>query len=398
MTNDKMIQFGRIQSEVASAGLDGWLFYGFHDIDPIAIDILQLPKDSLFTRRWFYLVPPRGTPLKLVSRVEKHALDALPGERLEYTSWEELEERLQSMLRAQRKVAMQYSAESAVPYVSRVDGGILDLVRKCGATVVTSADLVQRLQSVWSERQFEMHRTAAGKLYEIVESTFAWVKQQFHPSGVDEYGIQQQMVRLFEERRLETDHPPIVAFNQDASDPHFAPSQATSRKGHRGDILLIDLWGKERQQGAVYADITWMGVLDDRVGDRHGVIFALAAAARDTGVHLLRERWEHQQKVFGWEVDDAVRGVIEDQGLADYFVHRTGHSIGESVHGNGVNLDNLETRDEREIIPGVCFSIEPGIYLPEFGVRTEIDVYVDPRQGPLVTTQPVQQELVRILA
>jgi Xaa-Pro aminopeptidase len=279
-----------------------------------------------------------------------------------------------------------------------VDGGILDLVRKCGAEVVTSADLVQKFQAVWSETQLQMHLDSARKLRQIVEATFEWVKQGYLNASVDEYGIQQYMVRLFGETGLFADHAPIVAFNEHASDPHFSPRREYSRQGRRGDILLIDLWGKEMQPGSVYADITWMGVLDDKVAPRHMEVFGLAVRARDAGVEFLEKCWGEKRKVRGWEVDEIVRKVITGAGLGDYFVHRTGHSIGEKDHGNGVNMDNLETRDEREIIPSVCFSIEPGIYLPEFGVRTEINVFMDPDVGPVITTQPVQQELVKILA
>ncbi len=391
------IDVSRMQTEIAAAGIDGWLFYGFRDIDPIAIDVLQLPRDRLYTRRWFYLVPAKGAPRKLVNRIEREALDMLPGEALVYTRWSELHDQLRVLLQDVRSVAMQYSPDNAIPYVSRVDGGTLDLVRRSGAQVVSSADLVQKFQAVWSEAQLQMHMDSARKLRQIVEDTFAWVGDQFRKVSVDEYRIQQHIVRLFEQTELVADHPPIVAFNENASDPHFSPKKETSRQGRRGDILLIDLWGKERRPRAVYADITWMAVLDDKVSDRYWQIFDLDARARDVGVELLERRWEEKKKVYGWEVDAAVRKVIADAGLAEYFVHRTGHSIGEEDHGNGVNMDNLETRDEREIIPGVCFSIEPGIYLPEFGVRTEINVYMDPEVGPVITTQPVQQELVKIL-
>ncbi|HEY3128293.1 MAG TPA: M24 family metallopeptidase [Acidobacteriota bacterium] len=391
------IDISRMQTEITAAGIDGWLFYGFRDIDPIAIDILQLPRNRLYTRRWFYLIPAKGGPKKLVNRIERDALDVLPGESLLYTRWSELHDQLGTLLQSVKTVAMQYSAESAIPYVSRIDGGTLDLVRKCGAQVVSSADLVQKFQAVWSEAQLQMHLDSARKLRQIVEDTFAWVGDQFAKGSVNEYAIQQHIVRLFEQTELVADHPPIVAFNENASDPHFSPKKEASREGSRGDILLIDLWGKERHPRAVYADITWMAVLDDKVADRHRQIFELDARARDAGVELLELRWKDKKKIYGWEVDDAVRKVISDAGLGQYFVHRTGHSIGEEDHGNGVNMDNLETRDEREIIPGVCFSIEPGIYLPEFGVRTEINVYMDGEVGPVITTQPVQQELVRLL-
>ncbi|HEY2931636.1 MAG TPA: M24 family metallopeptidase [Acidobacteriota bacterium] len=391
------LDISKIQSEVAAAGINGWLFYGFHDVDPIAIDVLELPKDRLYSRRWFYLIPASGQPVKLVNRVEREALAVLPGETMEYSAWRELHEQLRTLLQSAPTVAMQYSPDSSIPYVSRVDGGILDLVRKCGGNVVTSADLVQKFQAVWSPAQLEMHRRSAQKLHRIVEQTFAWVARRFWEAKVDEFSIQQEMVRLFAENELVFDHPPIVAFNENASNPHFSPSRENSKVGKHGDILLIDLWGKESERGAVFADITWMGVLDAAPGARQKQIFDLDARARDAGVEFLERRWARKEKTHGWEVDDVVRNVIADAGLAEYFIHRTGHSIGEKDHGNGVNMDNLETRDEREIIPGVCFSIEPGIYLPEFGVRTEINVYMDRDHGPTVTTQPVQRELVCIL-
>ena len=389
----------KIQAEVAAAGLDGWLFYGFHEIDPIAIEILNLPRDRGFFRRWFYLVPARGTPIKLVNRIEADALDGLPGERHEYTRWEELRDKLRGMLLpGGGRFAMQYSPESAIPYISRVDAGTVELVRACGAEVVSSADLVQKFQAVWSDAQVQAHRRAAARLHEVVGEIFRWIGEQFILRRVDEYGIQQQMMRLFDQKRLVTDHPPIVAFNEDASNPHFSPTRERSKQACRGDILLIDLWGKEMAAGGVFADITWMGVIDDHVELRHEEVFGLAVRARDAGVSLLRRRWEEGRKICGWEVDVEVRRVIAEAGLGDFFIHRTGHSIGENVlHGNGVNLDNLETQDRREIIPGVCFSVEPGIYLPEFGVRTEINVFVDPREGPVITTQPVQERLVTLL-
>ena len=394
-----------IQRALKEAGLDGWLFYDFRQSDPLAYRILRLDPKQFSTRRWFYFVPAKGEPTRINHAIEQGKLDLLPGRRLIYSSWPRLHEHLREVLSSNggasaARIAMQYSPENSIPYISRVDAGTIELVRSLGAEPVTSADLVQLFEAVWTEEQYQSHVTAADNIHQIIQEAFAEVGRRIKAAEpVTEYDIQQFMVRRFEEENMtcDGDHP-IVSVNANAASPHYQPNAQKFSPIRRGDFLLLDVWAKLKTPGAVYADQTWTGYVGDQPSAEHVKIFTIVRDARDAAIEFVRQSVREGREIRGAEVDDVSRGVIERAGYGEYFTHRTGHSIGEEVHGNGAHIDNLETKDSRRIIPRTCFSIEPGIYLPgNFGVRSEIDLYVG--EGDIeVTGQPIQRELVAILA
>lgn len=386
-------RLSEIQDSLQQEGVEGWLFCDFRGSDPLAYRILGLDPTQISTRRWYYLIPASGEPIGIVSSVEPHRLDSLPGQKRVFLSWQQLHGCLTEILRGIRRAAMQYSPGNAIPYVSRVDAGTIELVRQCGVEVVSSANLVQRFEAVWTPDQWQSHLRAARVVRETVDATFAYIRQE---PEVTEYTAQQFILARFKAHGLTTNHPPIVAINAHSADPHFEPTPTDSTPIRPGDFVLIDLWAKEAD--GVYADYTWTGFMGNQIPSRYQEIFAVVRDARDAAIAFVQERIQREQSFYGYEVDAVARKVITEAGYSNYFVHRTGHSIGEEVHGNGANMDGLETQDERRVLPGTCFSIEPGIYLAgEFGVRSEVNVYVTEREA-IVTGTPMQTEVIPILA
>ncbi|MBI4861079.1 MAG: M24 family metallopeptidase [Candidatus Riflebacteria bacterium] len=372
-----MERLGAIQEALREAQLDGWLFYDFHNRDVISYRILGLDLSRMTTRRWYYFIPATGAPRRLCHSVEPHKLDQLPGEKKIYLSWQSQHQLLKESLAGARRIAMQYSPNCLIPYVSLADAGTVELVRSFGVEVVSSANLVQRFEAHVSETAYMTHVEASRRMHALLDATFARIGERVKAGAPTEHEIQQFMLDQYRAHDLTFSDAPIVAVNAHASDPHFEPRPDNTVAIKRGDRVLIDLWAKLNKPGSIYFDITWMGYVGDDVPARYAEVFGIARDARERAVALVEERMSKGRPLAGWEVDQVCRAHIEAHGLAQYFVHRTGHSIGEEVHGNGVNIDNLETRDDRFIVPGTLFSIEPGIYLPEFGVRTEIDCYVD---------------------
>jgi len=391
-----MVDIGEMQKDLRGAKLDGWLFYDFRGRDPIAHRILDLPP-GMRTRRWFYFVPAKGTPKKLVHKIEAGALASVPGDTLYYAGQKELRDNLKKTIGKAKKVAMQYSPKNAIPYVAMVDAGTVELVRSLGAKVLSSADLVQKYEACWSQAQLESHLAAGRAIDRIVREAFdhtaKCVKEK---QPVTEYDLQQFLLRKFEEAGIVTEEGPDVAVNANASDPHYGPTREKSSPIREGDLLLLDVWGKQKGAGNVYYDITWMGYLGATVPEKYAKVFRVLREARDRAVELIRSSVKAKKPLQGWQVDKAARSVVEKAGYGKYFFHRTGHNIGTSVHGNGVNMDGLETQDERHLIPHTCNSVEPGIYLPEFGMRTEVDVYVDEKDARV--TGAVQTEILPLLA
>ncbi len=384
-----------VQEALRQSGLDGWLFFDHHERDPIAYRILGFRAPQMASRRWYYYVPAEGEPQKLAHRIESKMLDALPGSTRLYAGWAEQRTALAEILAGARTVAMQYSPLCAVPYVSMVDAGTVDLIRSLGVTVASSADLVQQFEAVWTPAQFEMHQRAGRKMDSIRAAAFEQIAQA-HRGGnpVTEFSIQSFVRDAFGREGLFTDHGPVVAVNRNASDPHYEPSADRSQPIHPGDFVLIDLWAKLKEPGAVYYDITWTGVCAHSLPDPIAAVFTVVASARDAAIARVQQALRAGESVRGQDVDDAARAVITSAGYGASFFHRTGHSIGEDVHGTGANMDNLETEDNRRILPGTCFSIEPGIYLDEFGIRSEVNVFAQDRDA--VVTGEIQRELVRI--
>jgi Xaa-Pro aminopeptidase len=386
-----------IQEAIQQAGMDGWLFADFRGSDPLAYRVLKLSDAGMLSRRWYYYLPAAGEPRKLVHRIESHSLDPLPGHALQYASWPELQAQLKSVLAESRRVAMQYSPQNAIPYVSRVDAGTVELVRSFGVEVVTSADLVQRFEAVWTPKQWESHQYAAQALRLIIDEAFGYIRHTVTARGeVSEYTVQQFILERFEHHGMRADKPPIVAANAHSADPHFQPTPTSGTIGH-GDFVLLDIWSKRREPHSVYADITWTGYVGDTVPEAQRQIFRVVQHGRDAAIEFVQDAVHAGRAICGWEVDEVARDAIRRAGYGDYFIHRTGHSIGEEVHGNGANIDNYESRDERHLLPHTCFSIEPGIYLPgQFGVRSEVDMYISD-QAAFVTGQPIQLGVVPIL-
>ena len=391
-----MPQIEAIQAELRTDKLDGWLFYGFHHRDPIAERVLGL-EGGMGTRRWFYLIPARGTPRKLVHRIEAAALDTLPGKKLLYAGLDELHRGLARVVAGCGKVAMQYSPRNAIPYVSMVDAGTVELVKSLGCRVVSSADLVQKFEASWSAEQYASHLEAGRVVDRVTEEAFSYAATAVkNKTPLTEYQLQRWMLDRFGEGAVTTDEPPIIAVGPHSGDPHYEPRPEGSAQIRKGDLLLLDVWGKMDHPGSVYYDITWVGFLGSAVPEKHAKIFKIVSGARDKAIGFVQQSIAAGRVIRGWQVDQVAREAIRKSGFAKYFVHRTGHNIGQEVHGNGANMDSLETHDERRILPQTCFSIEPGIYLPEFGVRSEVNVFVDGTEAHV--TGPVQTGILPLLS
>jgi Xaa-Pro aminopeptidase len=388
------LQIPDVQEALKEDGLDGWLLYDFHGSNPIARRLTGLDEQSkMTTRRWYYLIPAEGEPRKLVHAIESHNLDHLPGSKTVYSQRESLASGLKSILGGAHRVAMEYSPGNAIPYVSRVDAGTVEAVRDAGADVASSGDLIQRFEALWSPEALETHRRASDILYRVKDRAFAMIRDA-RAAGrrVTEVDVQQAMLRWFDEDGLLTDAPPNVSAQENAGNPHYMPDRSHDREIRDNEVVLLDLWGKLAKPGAVFADITWVGFTASSVPDRYVKAFTAARDGRDAAVALVKKASAEGRELRGYEVDRVCRDVIERAGFGSAFIHRTGHSLGTDVHGNGVHMDDFETHDERRLIPGTGFTIEPGVYTPEFGVRTEINMYIG--DGEALVTGPMQTEFI----
>ena len=389
-------QLHELQGDIRAAKLDGWLFYDFRGRDPIAHRILDLPP-AMRTRRWFYFVPAKGTPRKLVHKIESEYLAAVPGETLYYAGQDELRKNLAKLIGRGKVVAMQYSPKATVPYVAMVDAGTIELVRAAGAKIVSSADLVQKFEACWTAKQLESHLVAGKVIDRVIRGAFDEAAKHVRAKQTfTEYDLQQWILKEFAASGIEREEGPDVAVNANASDPHYGPVEGKSSPIREGDLLLLDVWGKTKDSGSVYYDITWIGYLGAKVPEKYAKVFGVLREARDKAVDLILTSIAKGKPLQGWQVDKAARTIIDKAGYGKYFFHRLGHSIGETVHGNGANMDNLETHDVRHLIPKTCTSVEPGIYLPEFGMRTEVNVYIG--EGEARVTGAVQSEILPLLA
>jgi Xaa-Pro aminopeptidase len=387
--------FAEIQEALREAKLDGWLFFDHHRRDELAYRVLRFEPHGTVTRRWYYFVPAKGEPRGLVHRIEDQVLSPLAGTCKVYSSWGEQREGLRHLLGGALRVAMQYSPNCAIPYVSMVDAGTIEVIRGLGVDVVSSADLIQMFEARWSAEQLEMHLEAGRRVDAVLGDAWKWIGEKLRAGeAITEWDAQQFIRRGFTGQGLWTDHGPIVGVRAHSSDCHYEPERESAWPIKKGDNVLIDLWAKLDKPQAVFYDITWDGYCGETVPSAIQNIFDIVREARDRAVKRVQDATGRGEVLHGFEVDDACRGYIREKGYGDYFVHRTGHSIGSDVHGTGANMDNLETHDERKIIPGTCFSVEPGIYLPEFGVRSEVNVYIEPRGARV--TGAIQEKLVLI--
>jgi Xaa-Pro aminopeptidase len=391
------LDIGAVQAALAADGVDAWLLYDFRGINPIARDVTGVARQGghLATRRWYYLIPATGEPRALVHAIEPHSLAHLPGSTERYAGRDQLVAGLKRLLRGLTRVAMEYSPGCAIPYIARVDAGTIELVRDAGVEVVSSGDLIQRFSAVWDAQEVATHVTASEKLYRIKDRAFDSVARRVRDRVVTtEYDIQQEMAGWFRDEGLVSDSDPNVSAAANAGNPHYLPTAQVSRPIHANDLVLLDLWGKLDRPGAVYADITWVGFAGAHVPERYARAFAAVAAARDAATALVQSRIRHGEVVHGWEVDRAAATVLRDAGFGPQILHRTGHSLGETVHGDGVNMDDYETHDDRRLLPGTGFTIEPGVYFPDFGVRSEINVVVSDHDARV--TGALQSEILAL--
>lgn len=387
-----------IQAALRALNIDGWLFYDHHHRDPIAYRILGLSESLHVTRRWFYLVPADGEPKKLVHRIEQGRLDTLPGARAVYSTWQELEAQLATMLQGSARLAMQYSPRNAIMYVSLVDAGTVELLRSLGKQIVSSADLVSHFEAVLSQEQIASHYAAQRALDAILAEGFREIgsRARRQAAAVDrtEFALVAWLQEAMRRENLLWEHGPNVSANRNSADSHYEPTAESSQPIGPGDFVLIDIWARKNVPGSIFYDITWTGVVDREPTSREQEVFSTVVAARDAAIAAVRQAFAANQAIAGWQADDAARNVIRAAGFAECFTHRTGHNIATELHGNGAHLDNFETHDERQILPHTCFSVEPGIYLPEFGVRSEVNMIALPGQASV--TGRLQTELVRI--
>ncbi|MBW8748497.1 MAG: aminopeptidase P family protein [Acidobacteria bacterium] len=385
-----------IQEALREIGADAWLFYDHHYRDPIAYRILGLGGGLHVTRRWYYLVPAYGEPKKLVHRIESLRLDTLPGQKEEYSSWQELEAKLEQLTAGATRIAMQYSPRNAIMYVSMIDAGTVELLRSWGKQIVSSADMVSRFEAVLTEEQVASHYKAQALLDEILAAGWKQIGERVRSGGTDEYTMVNWLKEKIEQAGMITEHGPNVSVGSNAADSHYEPSPSSSRAIRKGDFVLIDIWSKMAgDPNAVWYDITWTGVVDREPTERERQTFATVTGARDAAIKAVEEAFAANRPIAGWEADEASRTVIRNAGQAAWFTHRTGHNIAIELHGNGAHLDNLETHDERLILPMTCFSVEPGLYYPgEFGVRSEVNMITRP--GKAAVTGMIQKALVRI--
>jgi Xaa-Pro aminopeptidase len=390
----------KIQSIIQSMNFDAWLLYDFRGSNDLALNILDVPKASHLTRRFYYFIPKEGIPKKIVNAIEAGNLDHLPGEKLTYSSHASLAHHLSNMLSGTKRIAMEYSPKNAIPYVSKVDAGTIEQIKSLNVEIGSSADLISLFAAVWTKEQFGENKPVANSLTAIVKDAFNFIKNNIlSDSSITEYDVQQFIMKEFDARGYYTDHPPIVGVNENSANPHYAPTIEINKPVRRNDFVLIDLWAKLNKPEGVWSDITWVGYAGKSVPEKYINIFNIVAGARDAAFDLVKRRFETNEPVRGFEVDEEARSFITKAGYSDYFIHRTGHSITTDLHGSGAHLDNFETKDERLLLPSTSFSIEPGIYLPgEFGVRSEIDVFISPDGKVIATGGERQSEIIPILA
>ncbi|HLQ27616.1 MAG TPA: M24 family metallopeptidase [Ktedonobacteraceae bacterium] len=392
------MELERIQQALSAEKVDGWFFYDFRKSNPIAYQVLSLPFDDFYSRRWFYFVPAQGTPTALISAVESHVLSSLPGERRIFRTWQEMHAILKELLRPGTRVAMEYSPNNAIPVVSRVDAGTVELVRSYGVEVVSSANMAQRFEAELSDEQIHSHREAGRRIIAVKDKLFKELGDELR-AGVQlsEYSVQQRFLALLQQAGVVPDLP-HVAVNANSSNPHYESNANSSSPIRRGDLILLDFWAHLPAVGSIFADYTWMAFAGTReeIPTRQREVFEIVRQARDTAIAFARQRLAAGERLTGSQLDDVTRAVIARAGYADYFVHRTGHSITTAIHGNGTNIDNYETQDERVLLPRTCCSIEPGIYLPEFGIRSEVNLLIFENDAE-VTGTPIQEEITALL-
>jgi len=391
-------QLPQIQQKLKDYKLDGWLLYNFRGCNSFATKILEMSSGKLSSRRYYYYIPADGTPQKLVHSIEQYDLDHLPGEKTIFNQWKTLHEGVKKILHGAKIICMEYSPNNDIPYLSKVDAGTVEFIRSFGVNIVSSGDVVQFFEARWTDEQYTDAQDSANILLKAIDKAFNYIGENLRDGKkITEYDVQQLIMAEFEKHQLTTYAPANCSVNGNGANPHYDPSAEQSSEIKKGDYILIDWWAKKKKPGAVYADFTWVGYAGKSIPQKYQEVFDIVKGSRDAAVEFLKQEFGAGRKVRGCDVDDVTRKYIDDLGYGKYFVHRTGHNIGEEVHGNGAHIDNFETMDVREIIPETCFSIEPGIYLPgEFGIRLEIDVYISKNKEVILLGDKYQKQIVKI--
>jgi Xaa-Pro aminopeptidase len=386
-----------IQNALKDNNFDGWLFYDYCGSDPIGRKILNFSTEFGQTRRWFYFIPAENAPIKIVHSIERNVLDHLPGKKMVYLGWQEMQNSLAKILKGGMHVAAQYSPRGALPYVSRIDAGTFELLKSFKIKIRSSADLLQEFEAVWNQAQLNTHKNAAIILYDILEKAFGYIKRKItRHSQVTEYDVQKYLISELKKNGLVCDHPPIVAAGKNTADPHYIPFEENAASIYPKSLVQLNVWGKEESAHAVYAVIAWVGVVSDTVPDTYQEQFNSICLARDNTIAHIHKMMQQNKVIYGWQVDEMIRKHLIEAGFGGNILHRSGHSIGRDINDVGTNMDNLETKDQRRIIAKTCFSIEPALYFSDYGMRSEVNVYVD-RHGAHMYTQPVQKHIVPIL-
>lgn len=398
LQTDSQFELAAIQSAIREFGFDGWLLYDFRGLNVLAIRVLGIPESEIGSRRFFYFIPAEGQPTKLVHRIEAGALDHLPGDKIVYLTWQEMHEGIADLVSDAKHIAMEYSPKNANPYISRVDAGTVELIRACGVAVGSSGNLIQYFEARWSEEQWQLHLQADQLNRTAFDLAWKFIADNVREGNrICETDVQDFVMDYYARNNMTTYHPPIVGVGPHSGDPHYSPQKGSDSEINQGDFVLLDMWAKMDVPNGVYSDLTKVGFIGETVPEKFKTIFDIVAAARDAGIECARSAFATGRQLQGWEVDRATRDVIENAGYGEYFIHRTGHNIGKETHGNGAHMDDLETKEDRLVLARTCFSIEPGIYLEEFGVRSEINVYID-AEGNVHVTGGIQTEVTPILA
>ncbi len=394
---ESQFDLGAVQDAIREFGFDGWLLYDFRGLNVLALRVLGIAESDIGSRRFFYFVPKIGEPKKLVHRIESGALDHLPGEKIVYLTWQELEAGVKQLIEDSQQIAMEYSPRNANPYISRVDAGTVELIRECGADVASSGNLIQYFEARWTDEQWQLHLQADQLNRAAFDLAWKLIADRVRAGkSIHETDVQDFVMDYYAQNQMTTYHPPIVGVGPHSGDPHYYPVKGSDAEIKQGDFVLLDMWAKMDVPQGVYSDLTKVGFIGDPIPEKYKTIFDIVAAARDAGIECVRSAFSAGRKLQGWEVDRATRNVIDGAGYGEYFIHRTGHSIGTETHGNGAHMDDLETKEDRLVLPRTCFSIEPGIYRDDFGVRSEINVYVD-AEAQIHVTGGVQTEITRVL-
>lgn len=393
----KKIELEKIQQAIVEFGFDGWLLYDFRGLNVLALRVLGIDETEAKSRRFFYYIPAQGTPQKLVHRIESDSIDHLPGQKHVYLTWQQLHGHLATILSNQNLIAMEYSPNNANPYVSRVDAGTAELVRSMGSEIASSGNLIQYFEARWTDHQWDLHLQADKINRSAFEMAWSMVSENIlSGKTIREMDVQNAVMQYYADHGMTTYHAPIVAVGRNSGNPHYEPLPGRDSEITRGDFLLLDMWAKMDVPMGVYSDLTKVGFINDAVPDEITHVFNVVAAGRDAGIAVVKDAFANDRPLQGWEVDQATRDVISNAGMGDFFIHRTGHNIGQETHGNGAHMDNLETKEDRLVMPRTCFSIEPGVYQDAFGVRSEINVFIDGDKEVHVTGG-VQREVLAIL-